>query len=161
MGLDASVYCDCFERGRLRTQPRPEWGVYVDHHGGGGRWATTDDLDEEIAFDVWNDRDACEHEDGRLVHHYLGNISLIGLFRELLAPYSDRLPVIVTKVIYSGVHSGDLLSLEDVERLGGEVELLARVQDTNRRNEQFLRRFEGQLRELVECSRRVGKPIVF
>ena len=25
MGLDASVYCDCFERGRLRTPPRPEW----------------------------------------------------------------------------------------------------------------------------------------
>jgi hypothetical protein len=159
MGLDAFVYCDCFERGRLRTPPRPEWGVYVGEEG--GRSPTTQDLDEQIAFDVWNSRDACEHENGVLLHHRLGNIALIGLFRYLLNAQVDRLPVIVKKIIYSGSHCGDSLSLEMVEQLRAEVEALAQVHDKDRKNEQFLRNFEQQLRELVEFSRTVGKPIVF
>jgi hypothetical protein len=63
MGLDAVVYCDCLERGRLRTASRPEWGVHVDEEG--GRSPASQDLDEQIAFDTWNHRDACEHEDGK------------------------------------------------------------------------------------------------
>ena len=159
MGLDASVYCDCFERGRLRTPPRPEWGVHVDEEG--GRSPTTKDLDEQIAFDAWNYRDACEHENGVLLHQRLGNISLIGLFRQLLNAHVDRLPVIVKKIIYSGSHAGDSLSLEIVEQLGAEIEALGQIHERDRKNEQFLRDFEQQLRELVECSRKVGKPIVF
>jgi hypothetical protein len=158
MGLDASVYCDCFERRRLRTQPRPEWGVDVDEEG--GRSATSRDLDQQIAFDAWN-HSACEHEDGVLLHHRIGNIALIGLFRQLLNPHVDRLPVIVRKIIYSGSHAGDSLSLETVAQLGAEVEALAQVHDKDRKNEQFLRDFEQQLRELVEYSGKVGKPIVF
>ena len=159
MGLDAVVYCDCFERGRLRTPPRPEWGVHVDTEG--GRSPATQDLDEQIAFDAWNSRDACAHEDGVLLHHRLGNITLIGLFRRLLSGQADRLPVIVTKIIYSGTHAGDSLSLEAVEQLGTEVEALAQIHDKDRENDRFLRDFEQQLRELVDCSREVGKPIVF
>ena len=159
MGLDAVVYCDCFERGRLRTPPRPEWGVHVDADG--GRSPTTQDLDEQIAFDVWDSRDACEHEGGFLLHHRLGNIALIGFFRQLLDGQVDRLPVIVTKIIHSGSHAGDSLSLEAVEQLEAELEALAQIHDNDRTNEQFLRHFEQQLRELIQCSRKVGKPIVF
>jgi hypothetical protein len=159
MSLDASVYCDCFERGRLRSPPRLEWGVYVDEEG--ARSPATRDLDERVAFDSWNCRDACEHEDGVLLHHRLGNIALIGLFRKLLNAHVDRLPVIVKKIVYSGMHAGDSLSLEAVDQLGAELEELAQIHDKARQNEQFLRQFEQQLRELVECSRRVGKPIVF
>src|SRR5947208_1538866 len=159
MGLDASVYCDCLERGRLRTPPQPGWGVHVDEQG--GRSPTTKDLDEQIAFDTWNYRDACEHEDGILLHHRLGNIGLIGFFRQVLSPHVDRLPVIVKKIIYNGIHAGDSLSPEAVEQLVTEIETLAEIHDTDRKDEQFLRHFEQQLRELVECSRKVGKPIVF
>jgi hypothetical protein len=150
---------DCFERGRLRTPPRPDWGVHVDAEG--GRSPTTQDLDEEIAFDTWNYRGACEHEDGVLLHHYLGNIALIALLRELLNGHVDRLPVIVKKVIYSGTHAGDSLSLETVGHLGAELEALARIHDKDPTNESFLRNFERQLRELVECARTIAKPIVF
>ena len=119
MGLDACVYCDCFERGRLRTQPRPEWRVYVGKEG--YRRAATDDLYEQMAFDAWDWRTACDHEDGVLLHHYLGNIALVGLFREILNPLADRLPVIVHQVIYSGTHCGDHLPLDAVEQLAPEV----------------------------------------
>jgi hypothetical protein len=158
MGLDAVVHCDCFERGRLRTPPRPEWGVRVDEEC--GRSPTTSHLDEQMAFDAWNST-ACEHEDGLLLHHRLGNIALIALLRMLLNPHADRLPVIVKKIIYSGTHAGDFLSLEAVEQLALEIEFLAGVHDEDRRNEKFIRHFERQLRELVDCSRKVGKPIVF
>jgi hypothetical protein len=159
MGLDASVNCDCFERGRVRTRPRPEWGVYVDEEG--GRSPTTRDLDEQIAFDRWNLREACQHEGGVLLHHRLGNVALIGLLRRLLNGRADRMPVIVKKVIYSGTHAGDSLSPQVVEQLGAELEILAQVHDENRENERFLRNFERQLHELVETSRTVRKPIVF
>lgn len=159
MGLDASVYCNCLERGRLRKPPRPEWGVYVD--GEGGRSPTTKDLDEQVAFDTWNYRDACEHENGVLLHHRLGNVALIGLFRQLLNAYGDRLPVIVKKIIYSGTHAGDSLSLDVVKELAAEMDLLSQIHDNDRQNEQFLRHFEQQLRDLVECSRKVEKPIAF
>jgi hypothetical protein len=159
MGLDAKVYCDCLERGRLRTTPRPEWGVYVDETG--ARFPATDDLDQQIAFDTWNSEDACAHEDGVLLHHRLGNMGLIGLFRQQLNGYADRLPVIVHKIIYSGIHAGDWLSPDAVEQLAAELDFLAQVHDKDRKNEQFLRHFEYQLRELVASSRTVRKPIVF
>jgi len=159
MGLDAYVYCDCFERGRLRTQPRPEWGVYV--HEEGWREPTTHDLEELLAFDAWNFRDACEHEDGVLLHHRLGNIGLIALFRQLLNSRVDQLPVIVNKIIYSGIHSNDSLTLDAVERLAVELDPLAQVHDADRETEALLRDFEHKLRNLVECARRVQKPIVF
>jgi hypothetical protein len=159
MGLDATVYCDCFERDRLRTRPQPEWGVHVDETG--ARAAATNDLDQLIAFDAWNGRDACVHEDGVLLHHWLGNIALVGLFRQLLNGYADRLPMIVHKVIYSGIHAGDWLSPDAVEQLAAELDLLAQIHDEDEGNEQFLRHFERQLRELVVSSRTVRKPIVF
>jgi hypothetical protein len=158
VGLDAWVNCDCFERGRLRTPARPEWRVYVDDDG--GRATANTDLDQQIAFDSW-DREACEHESGQLLHHYVGNISLIGLFRQLLLPMVDRIPIITTKVIYSGTHCGDRLALDEVTRLAEEINVLSQVHGENLRDEQFLRHFEQQLRELVECSLRVRKPIVF
>lgn len=158
MGLDACVYCDCFERGLLRTPPQPVWGVFLNEDG--ARMPATSNLDEQMAFDAW-DQAACAHEGGVALHHRLGNGALIGLFRELLRAHADRLSILFAKVIYSGVHAGDFLGLGDVERLGAEVSLLAEVRVDERRNERFLRHFEGQLRELVACSLSLRKPISF
>ena len=158
MGLDASVHCDCFERGLVRVPPQSSWKVYVDEEG--GRAPGTDDVDEQIAFDAWN-RWACEHEDGVVLHHRIGNIALVGLLRGLLRPVADRLPVVTGRIIHNGIHAGDSLSAADVERLGGEMAVLAEIHDPRPENEHFLRLFERQLRELVGCSLRLRKPIVF
>jgi len=159
MGLDATVYCDCLERGRLRVPPRPEWNVYVGEEG--ARYPGVKAHNQQIAFDSWDLRVACEHECGVLLHHHLGNIALIALFRKILQPHADRLPVLTTKVIYSGTHCGDFLATTQVEELAVEVEILSRVLCAEPRDEQFLRDFEQQLRSLIECSRRVHKPIAF
>lgn len=158
MGLDAIVYCDCFERGRLRAVPRAEWGVHI--YEDGGRYRSNNNIGENMAFIAW-DLEACEHEQGILLHHRLGNIAMIGLLRQVLKPHADRLPVIVNKIIYNGVHAGDFLTLDFVEQLGTEVEFLGQIHNKNSDDEKLLRHFELQLRELVECARKVGKPIVF
>src|SRR5689334_5841904 len=100
MGLDATVYCDCLEQNRLRVPPSPKWRVEADETG--ERLALTSDLDELMAFDDWNFR-ACEHESGVLVHHHLGNISRVGLLRETLSQESESFPIILNKIIYSGI----------------------------------------------------------
>ncbi|HTL29605.1 MAG TPA: hypothetical protein VL282_10295 [Tepidisphaeraceae bacterium] len=135
MGLDAHVHCDCFERGRLRTPPRPEWGVRIDETG--DYVPHTKDLDELIEFDTWRYQEACEHPYGQLLHHRLGNIALIALFREILNPLAEQLPVIVNKVIYSGTHCGDYLNAADVEQLNAELGVLAGVHVSPKRMNSF------------------------
>jgi hypothetical protein len=158
MGLDATVYCDCFERGRLRTQPRPEWKVYVDRDG--TRASAAEPLTLQMAFDSWS-MDACEHEDGVLLHHYLGNSAMIGFLGETLDPHAKRLPIVTSKVIYSGSHCGDFLTPAQVEQLALELEPLRRIYAPNPELEPRLRHFEQQLHELVDCALRVRKPIAF
>ncbi len=51
---------------------------------------TGNDLDQDLAFDQWNIT-ACEHEDGVLMHHYLGNIAHVDLVSPgTVGPYSVR-----------------------------------------------------------------------
>ena len=115
MSLDAKVYCDSLERGRLRTPPLPQWNLYVDEYGGRSRSSLTGVLDDDLAFDRWNVT-ACEHEDGVLVHHYLGNIARVGLVREALSGHAESFPIILGKIVYDGIHASDFLSVEQVER---------------------------------------------
>ena len=126
----------------------------------GSRNAASDNTDELLAFDAWN-VGACEHESGVMLHHYLGNIALVALFRDLLGAHADRLPVVTTKVVYNGIHCGDRLSMADVRLLADEIELITQIHANDPREEQFLRDFEQQLRELTDCSLKIGKPIVF
>ena len=71
MGLDAHVCCDCFERGRLRSAPPP--GCSLSVCADGSLLCGSDDLDVQIAFDRWQQSEACEHEDG-----YLAQVTQFG-----------------------------------------------------------------------------------
>jgi hypothetical protein len=158
MSLDATVYCDCYERGRLRTAPLPQWNVHVDESG--ARSSHTGSLEEDLAFDQWNLR-ACEHEDGVLLHHRLGNIARVGLVREALSGHRESFPIILGKVVYNGSHCGDFLTVEQVESLRSEVERLADVRPNDKRQARCLRDFGEQLKELVAASLQLRKPIAF
>jgi hypothetical protein len=159
VGLDATVYCDCFERGRLRSPPPPGCTLSVDESG--RLLCGSDDLDTQLAFDQWQLHRACEHEDGRLVEHRIGNIALVEELRAALEADADRFPMLLSRVLYNGTHCGDFIPVAEVPRLCTEVEALADVRCTGPLMEQFMREFEAQMRELVESSLPVGKPIVF
>jgi hypothetical protein len=80
MGLDAVVYCDCFERGRLREPPPPGCNLSVSDDG--SLLCGSEDLEVQLAFDQWQLERACEHELGVLLHHYIGNIALVAALRD-------------------------------------------------------------------------------
>jgi hypothetical protein len=113
------------------------------------------------AFDEWLMNGACEHEDGVLMHHRLGNINLIADLREEIAKFTDDYPLILDAVIYSGTHSGDWIAPTVLPQLAGEVDLLLDFKCSDPDMEPFIRHFANQMRELVECALRVGKPIAF
>lgn len=159
MGLDASVYCNCFETGRLRNPPRADYDVYVSEEG--GLECRNTDLDTQMAFDAWRCNDACEHEDTTIIHHYIGNISLVGLLRQELSKQPDDLSMILTKVIYSGTHCGDFLTIDDIRDLQHEMPRLKNFQCGKADSQSFVDEFYAQLAELIECALTVNKPIVF
>jgi hypothetical protein len=160
MSLDAMVYCDCYERGKIRRPPpRPEV-VTVDESGEVVLTCNQPGTDERGFYD-WL-ATACEHGPrGRLLSYRLGNIALVALLRSLLAREPNRFPILLTQVRYNGVHGGDFLSIEEVERLVPEVEHLKEVHADKEGHEPLVREFERQMRRLVQAALSVGKPIAF
>ena len=159
MALDAHVCCDCFERGRLRSAPPPGCNVSVTDDG--GLLCGSDDFEVQIAFDRWQHSEACEHEDGWLVARHIGNIALVASLRRELGLWPERFPMILSRVVYDGVHGGDFITPAEVRQLVSEVEAMAVIDCADTKMEQFIRGFAAQMRELVEAALRVGKPLVF
>ena len=105
MGLDATVYCNCFEVGRVKEPPPCTVVVAAD----GSLDCKSDDLDTDLSFAKWL-LHACEHANGVLLHHRLGNMALVGLVRSELRQDELKFPVLLTKVLYNGTHAGDYLT---------------------------------------------------
>jgi hypothetical protein len=157
MGLDATVYCNCYETGRLRTPPPPSASVYVYEDGS----LACGNVEAEKEFDEWLENGACEHKGGVAIGHYLGNLTRVGLVREGLREYADTFPMMLGKVVYNGVHCGDYIGLDEIERLREEVLRLESIHSAEPRHERALRYFEEQMHELIACALQMKKPIAF
>ncbi len=95
------------------------------------------------------------------VERRLGNAALIRFLHEEIARLVglQSVPVLLGQVLYSGTHSGDYISLEDVSRLSQEIALLA-----ERAHGQKTAEIGAQLdalRELVKAAETERNPIVF
>jgi len=159
MGLDATVYCNCFEEGRLRTPPLSEWKVYVCEDGCLNSGAK--DIKLQMAFDAWYLEKACEHENGILVHHRIGNISLIAFLRKILASRAPDFPIILEKILYSGTHCGDFIEPEYFDELEKEINKLSLFAATDQETKKALEKIQIQLSQLLQAASSVHKPIVF
>ncbi len=159
MTLHAAVYCDCFERGRLRTPPPP--GCTLSVGEGGLLLCGSDSLATQLAFDRWQFDQACEHENGLLVQHRIGNIASVAGLRAALFADPERFPMLLSRVLYNGIHCGDCIPAAEVPQLCPEVAALLGVRCEDPQMESHMRDFEAQMRELVEASLAFGKPIVF
>jgi hypothetical protein len=161
MGLDACVYCDCYEKGRLRTPPPGGVSLYVAPYGALECDGEHMPFDAVLAFDQWQAFSACEHERGVLLHHRLGNISLVALLRSELQREPSRFPILLTKVVYSGTHGGDYLTIETIPPLQRELEALTDFKCTTREADEFMAQFRVQMSELATTAISVAKPIAF
>ena len=165
MGLDATVFCDCFERGRLREGPPADCRVVLAADGDlyPANEETLDidaDVDLYVRFDQWRGR-ACSHEDGVLISHRIGNMALVAALRSVLEHAPARFPIILQRVIYSGTHAGDSIPATDIPSLSLEVSGLSSLHSPDSQMENIIRRFEAQMAELVKAAIEVGKPISF
>jgi hypothetical protein len=156
MGLDAVVYCSCFEQEKVRSPP-PAPAV-VDTTG--AVEAATTDADQLARFDRWR-MDSCNHEDGVLIHHYLGNIALVAVLRERLESMPQRFPLLLSRVLYNGTHAGDHLPVSLLASIADEVGAIDLVPPQNADEEQRLKHFQLQMLELLKAARDLGKPICF
>ncbi|MGC4031174.1 MAG: hypothetical protein QM754_05430 [Tepidisphaeraceae bacterium] len=126
----------------------------------GARFCRTDSVDEDIAFDDWN-RTACDHQDGILLHHYLGNIARIELIRNGLSGLQDLFPIILGEIVHNAIHCCDWLGIKKVELLLPELARLSNIHPNDERQSKCVRDFESQLKELVAAALQVRKPISF
>jgi hypothetical protein len=134
--------------------------VYIDEHGQVSLQWDQPGADQ-FAFYDWLEN-ACEHGPmGELVSHHIGNIARVAYLREVLSQWVERFPVLLSKVVYSGTHGGDVLGINEVERPCPEMEQLRDVHGPNQADEQIIREFERQMSELIDASQRLRKPIVF
>ena len=76
---------------------------------------------------------------------------------------SSPFPIIQKQVIYSGIHGGDRISIEDVSELKDEVDRLCSVLPMNlsEMERYYMQRFCIQMNELIAAALSVNKPIVF
>ena len=162
MSLNAIVYCDCTEKGRLAIpHPCPDL-LFIDERGAPD--ISSDDPRDIEAHDRWESLRPCEHEHFWLMERWLGNASLIRTMRALLSQHSKdparEYPVLWSKVIYDGSHSGDFLTSDAVQLLTDEVDHLKRIEN-HRVDTTALIELLRKLEELVQASKSVNKPISF
>ena len=159
MGLDAFVFCDCFEKGRLREPPpRPELVYVIDN---GRLECDSDDPEILEEFDIWIRDRACKHEEGILTGYYIGNATLIAELWNELTNEAQKFPVLLGKVLYDGTHCGDFLNKSDIIRLKVEIKRLSKFRCRDSRMQEYMQTFQQQMSNLVDCALSVGKPIAF
>ncbi len=157
MGLDAAVYCDCFEIGRLKELPPDLALVYV--RANGSLDCRSKNAEVLSAFDAWLQKRACEHEEGVLVSHWIGNATHVGLLRGELEKDAKKFSVLLEKVLYSGTHTGDYLSGKEIFELQNELKVLAKFAARDKDTQSFIDEFRMQIVELADAALSVKKPI--
>ena len=143
LGLDASVFCNCYETGKTRCAPPQPELVYVDDVG-------------QVQF-KWD----APRADQRRFYDWLANACEHGPMGQLVSHRLDKYPVLLAKVVYNGTHGGDHLSEHDARELVPEIGALRLVRCGNPEEQELLRGFAAQMAELVTASIAIGKPIVF
>src|SRR5215469_3590306 len=146
MGLDAVVY-----RSKVNLPFDPDAVGAVLEESTGEYYVS--DLDLERAFERKFPRETRIAADKRI-----GNIALVSWLREQASLVLDDRSIVLSKVLYSGSHSGDSIPIEQTFALRDELLQLGR---STKQLDCDLKLFVTDMLELVEAARREGNPIVF
>jgi hypothetical protein len=146
MGLDAAVYKRLEELPFTKEDLR---FVAVDPRTG------QVDFEDAALFRTWSDK-------VKVVEKRIGNIALVSLLRaemERILGGQSSGTLLIRKVLYSGTHSGDIISKEDLSSLKHEITSVRGT--TGHRLSPELESFLADMEELIAASERHGNPIVF
>ena len=157
MALDAFVYCDCFEKDNLRSNPPGGLKLQVAPSGDITCKAHSDG--EWLAFSAWKQEKACAHRGMILKHHRLGTSTILDPLRaELEREGPERFPILIGRVLYSSTHTCDWIPLNALPQL---TEELKQLDCHNTPSAEALRHLKIQLAELVIAAQMAHKPICF
>ncbi len=113
------------------------------------------DFENATLFNEWSGK-------VRAIEKRLGNVALIRLLKEEVEDIfgkSSSDTYLVSKVLYSGTHSGDIISAEHLYALKQEIASVREV--AGRQLSSELVTFLTDMEELADESERHGNPIVF
>ena len=89
----------------------------------------------------------------------LGNVAMIGALRGEISRAADNNSILLSKVLYSGSHSGDIIGVSDLDKLESEIKNVRN--NTSKERSSVLERFLKDLTELIMAARAQQLPIVF
>ena len=158
MALDAFVYCDCYEKHHLRSDPPV--GVIVKIEPSGDVSCSAADERSWSAFMAWKQTKACLHQGMILLRHRLGTSEQIDLLRAELQKLPKQLPLLLNSVLYSGTHTCDWIPSSRLTELAEEVKQLA-PEHAQGAAKDALQLLKIRLAELIIAAQHVGKPICF
>lgn len=167
MGLDAVVFCDCVEKKRLKVpHPYPRL-LYVGKNG--SPEIRSKNLAKMEKHDAWMELPPCKHDSMMVDGCNLGQAGLINhvseAFESVLRPPLPTCPVLLRRVLYDGTHTGDYLTIPQVEKLRIELKdikhLGLKKLDVPPRDFDLITLVVAELDRLVKASRRINKPIAF
>lgn len=93
------------------------------------------------------------------VEKRIGNVALVAELRHAAEKVLDQDSVILSRVLYSGTHSGDWIEPQLFGQL--EEELLSLRDSSNTLNSSYINGFVSDMSELLEAAKCEGNPIVF
>jgi hypothetical protein len=146
MGLDVAVYRRLDELPFTKEELR---SIAVDPRTG------QVDFEDAALFRAWSDK-------VKVVEKRIGNIALVNALKaelEKILGDSSSKTLLISKILYSGTHSGDVIPKDDLGSLKHEIALVRGIAGCQKSSE--LESFLADMEELVTASEHHGNPIVF
>jgi hypothetical protein len=167
MGLDAVIFCNCVETGKLRVpHPFPRLLYALKNGRPAIRSVDTAKIAKHVA---WTELPPCKHEDMMVDGCSLGNAGGVGVIYKVLShaqkPPKTTFPILLNKVFYSGTHCMDFLTLTQIRKLDVELKKLRQLKLTDlgfaTSDVGWVSEILVNLTRLVKVAQKVGKPIAF
>ena len=157
MRPQAYVFCGCYENGRVkRPPPHPE---IVDVYTNGDVGCHHPTPAQYQAFLKWRYQ-ACQHRDGLVTGGQLGHRLAVEVIYRAMLPHRHTFPLFVRKVLGCKPQTRySHLTIKQVEQLCFELARMKNFHLNDRKRDNELRYYRGQMKQLVRAALKLQQPI--
>ena len=155
--LQAYVSCGCYERGRVkRPPPNPE---IVDMFTNGDVGCHHPTPAQYQAFLKWR-YGACHHRDGLITGGLLGHRLPVEVMQKAMLPHRRTFPIFVRKVLGCKPQTRfSHFTIKQVEQLQIELARMKTFHMQDRKCDNELRCYLGQMKQLARAALKFQQPI--
>jgi hypothetical protein len=157
MKLQAYVFCGCYEHGRVKCPPPDPQIVDVLTNGDVACHHPTPA--QYQVFLKWCYR-ACYHRDGLITGGLLGHRLPVKVMHRAMLPHRRTFPLFVRKVLGCKPQTRySHLTLKQVEQLQIELARMEKFHLSDRKHDNELQYYRGQMKQLVRAALKFQQPI--